>query len=215
MPRLKLKRFKVTEPPPGALARYFHEYDPKELLYRPETVPPIAALFSHAQPLALDLGCGRGEYVIRQAQERPDTNFAGIDWHLKSLWDAVNRAGVDNARFIKADLRLLFNAVPDNSISEVTMLFPPTSSIQPQRRKTDPLPESTLRAIHRILTPGAAFHFVSDHAAYFEWKRAMIAASGLFEIVAVQRGFEGGQTRFQQRWEGYAMESLRLEGRKR
>ena len=116
MPRLKLKRFKVKEPTPDALARYFHEYDPKDLYYRPETVPPVAALFERDQPLALDLGCGRGEYLIRQAVERPDTNFAGIDLHLKSLKDGVNRAhaaGLDNVKFIKADLRLVFNVVAD------------------------------------------------------------------------------------------------------
>jgi tRNA (guanine-N7-)-methyltransferase len=217
MPRLKLKRFKVKEPTPDALARYFHLYDPKDLHYRPDTVPPIAALFGQDRPLALDLGCGRGEFLVRQAAERPATDFAGIDWHIKSLWDAVNRAeqaGLDNVRFIKTDLRLAFNIVPDESVSEVHMLFPPTSSIEPPKRKLDPLPEQTLRAIHRILLPGGPFHFVSDHAGYFEWKRALIEQAGLFEVVLIRRGFEGGQTRFQRIWENFEIESLRLECRK-
>jgi hypothetical protein len=100
-------------------------------------------------------------------------------------------------------------------VSEITMLFPPTSSIIAARRKSDPLPEEVLRAIHRALEPGAPFHFVSDHADYFAWKHAMIAESGLFEIVLVQRGFEGGRTRFQRIWEEFQVESRRLECRKR
>jgi tRNA (guanine-N7-)-methyltransferase len=219
MPRLKLKRFKVTEPAADALARYYRVYDPKDLYYRPATVPPItsAALFTNDHPLALDLGCGRGEFVVQQAASRPAVNFVGIDLHIKSLWDAVNRAEqakLANTRFIKADLRLVLNIVPDESVSEVTMLFPPTASINAPKRKSDPLPETTLRAIHRVLEPGAPFHFVSDHAEYFAWKRRMIESSGLFEIVSLQRRFEGGQTRFQRIWENFEFESLRLECRK-
>jgi tRNA (guanine-N7-)-methyltransferase len=220
VPRLKLKRFKVKQPSADALARYYRVYDPKDLYYRPATVTPItsASLFGNDHPLALDLGCGRGEFVVGQAAERPDENFVGIDRHVKSLWDGVNqveRAGLANARFIKADVRLVFNVVPDASVSEVTMLFPPTSSINAAKRKSDPLPEDVLHELYRVLVPGASFHFVSDHADYFAWKRGVIAESGLFEIVLVQRGFEGGQTRFQRIWESLEIESRRLECRKK
>ena len=202
------------------LARYYREYDPKDLYYRPATVTPVtsAALFGNDHPLALDLGCGRGEFVIGQAIDQPDVNFVGIDRHIKSLWDGVNRAAsaeLANVRFVQADVRLIFNVVPDESASEITMLFPPTSAIIPAKRKSDPLPEDVLRAIHRALEPGAPFHFVSDHAGYFAWKHALIAESGLFEIVLVRRGFEGGQTRFQRIWEEFQVESRRLECRKR
>jgi tRNA (guanine-N7-)-methyltransferase len=220
VPRLKLKRFKVREPGAESLARYYRKYDPKDLYYRPATVTPItsAALFGNDHPLALDLGCGRGEFVGGQAVDHPDVNFVGIDRHIKSLWDGVNRAesaALANVCFIKADVRLIFNIVPDASVSEITMLFPPTSSIIAAKRKSDPLPEEVLLEIHRVLEPGAPFHFVSDHADYFARKEAMIAESGLFEIVLVQRGFEGGRTRFQRIWEEFEIESRRLECRKR
>jgi tRNA (guanine-N7-)-methyltransferase len=218
--RLKFKRFKVKEPPAPTLARYYHRYDPKDLYYRPATVTPVtsSALFDSAHPLVLDLGCGRGEFVVRQAIDHPDTNFVGIDRHIKSLWYGIKRAeqgDLPNVRFIKADVRLIFNVVPDESVSEITMLFPPTSSITAAKRKSDPLPEDVIRAVYRALKPGAPFHFVSDHADYFAWKHAMIAESGLFDIILEQHGFEGGQTRFQRIWETFEIESRRLECRKR
>jgi tRNA (guanine-N7-)-methyltransferase len=218
--RLKLKRFKVKEPGAESLARYYREYDPKDLYYRPATVTPVtsAALFGNDHPLALDLGCGRGEFVVGQALDQPNVNFVGIDRHIKSLWDGVNRAesaALANVRFVQADVRLIFNIVRDESVSEITMLFPPTSSIIAAKRKSDPLPEQVLLEIHRALEPDASFHFVSDHADYFAWKEAMIAQSELFEIVLMQRGFEGGRTRFQRIWETFEIESRRLECRKR
>jgi len=219
MPRLKLKRFKVDEPPPQAQARYLILYDAKDLYYRPASIPPItsAALFGNDHPLALDLGCGRGEYLVREAAARLSENFVGIDWHLKSLWDAINQAhvaGLDNVRLVKADFRLVFPIVPDESVSEVTMLFPPTASLEHPKRKSDPLSESVLKEIHRILKPGASFHFVSDHPAYFAWKRTLIEESGLFEVVQFRQGFEGGQTRFQRIWERMDKATLRLEAKR-
>ncbi len=219
MPRVKLKRFHVERPTPDALARYLRGYPGHDLYHNADAQPPITAetLFGRDQPLVFDLGCGRGEFIVEQAAQRPDVLFAGFDWHEKSVWDAVNRADraqLDNVRVIKADVRLALRIVPDESVCEVFMLFPPPASAE-RRRKIDPLPESTLRTIHRILVPGGRFHFVTDHAGYFAIKRALIDSTGLFEIVQAGQQIEGGLTRFQQFWESRDIESKRLEARKR
>src|SRR5690606_36522778 len=93
MPRVKLSRFKVREPAPEALATYLISYPGHTLHFHPETLPPITspALFGDDRPLVLDLGCGRGRFIIERAQQDPARNYAGIDFHQKSLWDAVNK----------------------------------------------------------------------------------------------------------------------------
>jgi len=224
MPRVKLKRFRVKRPSPDALARYLREYPGYDLYHHPDEQTPITAeaLFDRDPapddpPLVFDLGCGRGEFIVEQAAQHLDVLFVGFDWHEKSVWDAVNRAeraGVDNVRIVKADVRLALRIVPDATVREVFMLFPPPASAE-RRRKTDPLPEQTLREIHRVLEPGGPFHFVTDHAGYFAIKRTMIEESGLFELAQVGQQIEGGLTRFQQFWESREIESKRLEARKR
>jgi tRNA (guanine-N7-)-methyltransferase len=218
--RIRFQRFKVGKPSSDALAAYWRNYPGQTLHFAPDALPPISseALFGNDKPLALDLGGGRGEFVVAQAQERSGVNFVGIEWHGKSMWDAVNRAqqaGVANARFVQADLRLALAKVPDESVSEAYLLFPPTAAIRHSKHRGDLLSETMVAAIHRVLEPGAAFRFVTDHADYFEWKCARIADSGLFEIEIVARGFEGGQTRFQTFWESFGIESRRLECRKK
>jgi len=219
MPRLKLNRFRVKEPPEDVKTRYIREYPGRELHFAPETLPPISAeeLFGVTAPLVLDLGCGRGEFLVKQALAHPQRYFVGFEWHLKSVWDAANRAHaaqVDNVRLIKADLRLALPRVPDQCASDIFMLFPPPP-LKPRRRRSDLLTEATLRQIHRVLLPDGVFHFVTDHADYFTEKRALIAESGLFEIAGESEAFEGGLTRFQRFWEGFAIPSRRLACRKR
>jgi tRNA (guanine-N7-)-methyltransferase len=196
-------------------------YPGHTLHYAPETLPPVCAetLFDAGytgETLVFDLGCGRGEFIVGQAAERPGELFVGIDYHQKSIWDGVNRAvrvGAENVRFMRGDLRLILRKVPDESVHEVYMLFPPTASIR-RNRSADPLPTATLEQIHRMMITGAPFHFVSDHAEYFE-ERGMIERSELFDVAMFSKGFEGGQTRFQAFWEQFEIESLRLECHRR
>lgn len=218
MPRLKLKRFKVKRPAPDVLAHYVRVYPSKDLHHRPGDLPPIspAALFGLERAMVIDLGCGRGEFITAQAQERPGELFVGFEWHDKSIWDAVNRAHaarLDNVRFIRADFRRALVKVPDRSVSEAFMLFPPPIT-RPNRLKNDPLPEPTLREIHRALLDGAVFTLVTDSPEYFQAKRALIECSGLFADLETSRAFEGGLTRFQRFWEGFDIASQRLACRK-
>jgi tRNA (guanine-N7-)-methyltransferase len=218
MPRLKITRFKAPRPAGLLLDRYLVVYDLKTLYVQPESLPPISAphLFGRAAPLVFDLGCGRGDFLIGLAAAHPAECFVGFDLHWKSLWDAIHkahRAGLENIRFVRTDLRWAMKMVPDASVSEAYMLFPPPR-VEPNRQQEDLLPEATLRDLHRVLRAGASFHFVTDHPGYFASKRALVESSGLFEIVATSQAFEGGQTWFQQFWESREIESRRFECRK-
>jgi tRNA (guanine-N7-)-methyltransferase len=216
MSRLKLTRFKAPQPPPDVLADYLLVYDLKDLHFRLDDLPPITplALFGDDQPVIIDLGCGRGDFLISLAHERPDDHFLGFDLHWKSLWDAINkaqRAGLQNIKFIRTDFRRALVKVPDESAREVYMLFPPPI-IQPNRAQEDPLPTAMLCAIHRILVADGPFHFVTDQPDYFEAKLALVEQSGLFRVTATSSMFEGGLTWFQRFWEEkLALESRRFE----
>ena len=151
MARLKLQRFRASEPPDDVQARYIRVYKGRDLHYRPQALPPISAetLFGVSAPLVLDLGCGRGEFLVAQAGAQPDRYFVGFEWHIKSVWDAAHRAhaaNLDNVRIVRADLRLALPIVPDGAADEVLLLFPPPK-LAPNERKDDLLSEPLLRAV--------------------------------------------------------------------
>jgi len=58
MPRLKLKRFRVQEPPPAVQAQYIRFYSGRDLYFNAEQLPQITsqALFGVEAPMVFDLG---------------------------------------------------------------------------------------------------------------------------------------------------------------
>lgn len=216
MPRLKLQRFRVKEPRPEALERYLRVYASEDLYHRGEQLPSLSAesLFGRDAPIVLELGSGRGEFMVGQAQQEPDRLFVGIEIHWKSVWDAINRAdaaNLQNVRFIRADIRNVLVKVPDQSVEEVWVLFPPPT-VEYKRRKNDLLSEKILAHLARVMQDGALLRFVTDHEEYFAEKVALIRQTGWFEDATISRDFEGGITRFQRFWENFEIASLRYEG---
>ncbi len=219
MSRLKLQRFKAAPPPPEVQAHFLREYKSETLHFAPDSLPPITAreLFGVDAPLVFDLGCGRGDFLVNAAAARPDQYFVGFDYHWKSLWKSIEQvraAGLDNVRFIRADFRRALVRVPDRSVSAIYLLFPPPATFY-NKPKADTLTPALLAAYHRVLMPGASFHFVTDNAPYFEEKLALFETCDLFDVVHTARRFEGGQTWFQRFWESRDIQSRRLEAHRR
>ncbi|HEX3052457.1 MAG TPA: hypothetical protein VHP83_17480 [Aggregatilineaceae bacterium] len=218
MSRLKLKRFKVKPLAPNVQDQYVRIYHSADLHAAPETLPLLTpeSLFGVDTPLIFDLGAGRGDWLITQAAQNPELRYVGIELHWKSVCDAVHKAAaakLDNVRLVKADLRWMLPKIPDAVATDIYMLFPPPR-VEARELKSDLLSESILRHIHRMLTAGGRFHFVTDHEAYFEWKLALIRDSGLFTDIQTSSLIEGGITWFQKLWESNQIESRRLECRK-
>lgn len=218
MSRVKLKRFKVSKPTLEVLERYLRVYPGDMLHFQPDSLLPINAttLFGNANPLVLDLGSGKGEFVVGRARHEPDMNFVGIEWHSKSLWYSINlahAAGVTNVRFVRADIRQVLFKVTDQAAQEVYIMFPPPI-VKPSRIKNDFFTQEVCQHIYRILVDDGVFRFVTDSSEYFARKVALVGGHTGFERIVQSQAIEGGITAFQQRWERYGIASNRAEYRR-
>ena len=213
MPRRTLDRFPVRQPSDAALRRYYRSYDGATLYRAPDSLPDVtsASLFGNARPLVLDLGCGRGEFLIGQARQHPEYNYAGLDFQRKYLYDAVSHAetlDLDNLLFLRVDLRQALVKVPRDTVAAIFLLFPPPVMKHKHQRK-DVVTETFIADLARILVPGGRLTFVTDHRAYFETKRALLDSQ--FRRMMMSEGMEGGITWFQRIWERHGLPSLRTE----
>src|SRR5437868_6164023 len=98
------------------------------------TPPPEAAFLSWQQtfgndhPVEIEVGFGKGLFLLTEAQKRPDVNFFGIEIERKYQLYAATRMvkrGLANVRLACGDARrFLHDFVPHRSVQAVHVYFP-------------------------------------------------------------------------------------------
>lgn len=127
------------------------------------------ALFGNARPVEIEIGAGKGTFLLHRAQARPEINFLGLEWARQICHYAADRAcrwGLTNVRLLRADAEALFrNRVPDASLQRVHIYFPdPWPKTRHLRRRIIKPPFVEL--LHRKLKLGGQLAVVTDHMHY-------------------------------------------------
>jgi tRNA (guanine-N7-)-methyltransferase len=85
-------------------------------------------VFGNDQPVELEVGFGKGLFLLNACQACPDVNFLGIEILRKYQLYAATRfakRGLKNVRLVKADAReFLRDYVPDEFFQSVHVYFP-------------------------------------------------------------------------------------------
>lgn len=131
----------------------------------------LQQLFGNTHPVILEIGSGKGRFLIGTATERPDLNLIGIEKSLhyhRVIRDRVLKRGLTNVRLINHDAYLVLrDMIPDASISELHIYFPdPWPRKKEQKRRI--IRAEVLREIRRVLVEGGSAIYVTDHREYFE-----------------------------------------------
>src|ERR1043165_183494 len=88
----------------------------------------FAALFGNDHRVVLEIGSGKGRFLIASAVEQPDVNFIGIEKSLhyhRVIAERINKRSLTNVRLINYDaFPVLQKMIPDASLAEVHIYFP-------------------------------------------------------------------------------------------
>src|SRR5438309_959037 len=107
------------------------------------TIDP-RAIFGRDAPLEIELGAGKGEFIIDHARANPDRNFLAVELSTtvaRLLAARCGRASLGNLRVARMDARPLVNLMlPDRSVAAYHIYFP------------DPWPKER-HTKHRLFTP--------------------------------------------------------------
>ena len=129
----------------------------------------ITAFFNHDVSLEVEIGCGKGKFLLECAAENPGVNFLGIDrvakW-MKTGAQKGEKRNLTNLKFLKAEIRELLQQFPEESVSVFHVYFPDP---WPKRRhwKRRLVNASFLELLHSRLKPGALVEIATDHSDYF------------------------------------------------
>lgn len=145
----------------------------------------LADLFGNDNPVTVEIGSGKGRFLIQEALAAPERNFIGIEKSLhyfRVIVDRVHRAGLTNIRVINHDAILVLETMtPSASVSEIHIYFPDPWP-RPRERKRRLIRPALLREIERVLVPSGHGLYVTDHKEYFQKSVPLFEA--VFETVS-------------------------------
>ncbi len=139
----------------------------------------FARIFGRSGPVHIEIGSGKGTFLVAQAKAQPEVNFLGIEWARKFYRHAVDRIGrwgLRNVRILRADAAtFLRDAVPADSVDCFHIYFPdPWPKKRHHKRRF--LQSGNLEILIRCLKPGGEIRIATDHADYFEQIRQVTSA---------------------------------------
>lgn len=165
-------------------------------LLRAEELPcpwDTVAVFGKQGLLEVELGSGKGLFLLKAAQSHPDRLYLGIDvafTYAQFAAARLARAGLPNAKVVHGEGQALFRDVlPDAGVAAVHIYFPdPWWKKRHHKRRV--MNETLLRNVARTLAPGGHFHFWTDVEEYFRTSidllKQVTHLAGPFEVVEKQ-----------------------------
>ena len=138
----------------------------------------------------IEIGSGKGTFLIQQAKLGPEVNYLGVEWageFYRFAADRMRRNQIHNVRMLHADATEFIRYRCVEAIASVIHLY--FSDPWPKKRhhKRRVVQDRSLQDFHRLLLPQGELRLVTDHDDLWQWYQDHAARhADLFE----QRPFE-------------------------
>lgn len=138
-------------------------------------------VFGNNNPIHIEVGTGKGQFIVGMAQKNPHINYIGIE-----LFDSVIVAALQkvvelqlpNLKLLNVNAKNLTEYFADNEIERVYLNFsdPWPKSKHSKRRLTY---KTFLALYEKILVKGGEIHFKTDNQGLFEFSLISFSEYGL------------------------------------
>lgn len=136
-------------------------------------------IFGNANPIVVELGCGKGEYAIDLALRNPSINYIGVDIKGARLWKGakfVEEHQLRNVVFLRTRIEFIGALFGKDEISELWITFADPQIGREKKRLTSGL---FLERYRGFLKPGGIVHLKTDSRYLHEFSKAIAGQNGL------------------------------------
>ena len=128
-------------------------------------------VFSNRNPIHLELGCGKGQFIAGLAARHPELNFVAVEIKGEVILQAIEKIedlGLTNIRFIHGNVRELSHWFAEDEISHLYLNFsdPWPKGRHDKRRLTH---HRFLKSYARLLDENGWVHVKTDNRDLFEF----------------------------------------------
>jgi tRNA (guanine-N7-)-methyltransferase len=133
---------------------------------------PRAWFRDPSRPFEIEIGCGKGTFILDTARAHAEVNFLGIEWarefHLYAS-DRVRRAALANVRMLRTDASEFLQWRCVSGIARVIHLYFSDPWPKSKHHKNRVIQHRFLAEAWRVLLPGGELRIVTDHDELWRW----------------------------------------------
>lgn len=133
-------------------------------------------IFGRGGPVHIEIGSGKGTFLLSQSLAEHDTNFFGIEWankYYKYAVDRMGRQGISNVRITRTDAADFITSHIGEAAVDCFHIYFPDPWPKSRHHKRRFICEKNTAQMLTVLKPGGIINIATDHDEYFEWIRGV------------------------------------------
>lgn len=125
-----------------------------------------------ANRFEIEIGVGKGTFLVQQAPANPQINYLGMEWaaeYYRFAADRMRRRQINNVRILHADATEFLMHWCIEDVAAVIHLYFSDPWPKSRHHKRRVFRDETIPVFHRILQPHGELRIVTDHDELWEW----------------------------------------------
>ncbi len=176
-------------------------------------------VFLNNNPIRLEIGCGKGDFVKGMAEKNPDINFIAVEKATDIIVLALEKVALNNltnVRFINTDAVNLTEIFPEHFFDTIYINFPDPwpKKRHAKRRLTS---KGFLDIFKKILTHDGSIHFKTDNRDLFDYSLISFEENGYrlenvtFDLKTEELEYDNVKTEYERNFIAKGFKINRLE----
>lgn len=161
---------------------------------------PFDEIFDPLRPVEVDIGCGKGRFLINHAKAHPDIQFLGIERQLDRVRSVNKKAvlnGLQNVRVLRLEAAFsLAWMLPEGRIQTFYLFFPDPWPKKRHHKRRLVSPGFDELILSRLV-PGGVIQMATDHIPYHEEMVKLFRANSAFREIEPMERLAEEQTDFE------------------
>ena len=140
-------------------------------------------VFGNKNPIYIEIGMGKGRFLLNMAKAHPDINFVGIERYSSVLLRAIEKFDTEefcelkNVRFVCMDARNVADVFAQDEVNRIYLNFSdPWPKARHARRRLTSV--EFLARYEKILCEGGLLEFKTDNTELFRFSLEQLEEAG-------------------------------------